>query len=121
MRTAQYHEIAAQLVLMAFLDRVANGGGTVEREYAIGSGRLDLCLRLGDDRLAIEVKVWRDGEPDPRAEGLAQIDRYLAGLGLAHGWLVIFDRRPDLPRLSERTASESAVTPGGRAVDVVRA
>ena len=121
MRTAQYHEIAAQLVLMAFLDRVANGGGAVEREYAIGSGRLDLCLRLGDDRLAIEVKVWRDGEPDPRAEGLAQIDRYLAGLGLAHGWLVIFDRRPDLPRLSERTASESAVTPGGRAVDVVRA
>ena len=121
MRTAQYHEIAAQLVLMAFLDRVANGGGAVEREYAIGSGRLDLCLRLGDDRLAIEVKVWREGEPDPRAEGLEQIDRYLAGLGLRHGWLVIFDRRPGLARLSERTVAEPATTPGGRAVDVVRA
>ena len=121
MRTAQYHEIAAQLVLMAFLDRVANGGGVVEREYAIGSGRLDLCLRVGGDVLAIEVKVWRDGEPDPRAEGLEQIDGYLAGLGVDDGWLVIFDRRTGLPRLSERTAAELATTAGGRRVEVLRA
>ncbi|HZI10769.1 MAG TPA: ATP-binding protein, partial [Myxococcus sp.] len=32
--TAPYHEIAPHLVLMAFLHRVANGGGTLEREYA---------------------------------------------------------------------------------------
>ncbi len=32
-----YHEIAPHLVLMAFLHRVVNGGGTLEREYAIGS------------------------------------------------------------------------------------
>ncbi len=31
-----YHEIAPHLVLMAFLHRVVNGGGTLEREYAIG-------------------------------------------------------------------------------------
>ena len=34
---APYHEVAAQLVLMAFLHRVANGAGSIEREYAIGS------------------------------------------------------------------------------------
>ena len=33
---------------MAFLQRVINGNGTLEREYAIGRGRMDLCLRYGD-------------------------------------------------------------------------
>jgi hypothetical protein len=42
--TTVYHEIAPHLVLMAFLDRVANGGGRVEREAAVGRGRLDLRL-----------------------------------------------------------------------------
>ena len=66
--SAPYHEIAPHLVLMAFLHRVVNGGGTLEREYAIGSGRMDLCLRYGVVTLGIELKVWRDGEPDPLAE-----------------------------------------------------
>ncbi len=35
--SAAYHEIAPHIVLMAFLHRVVNGGGTLEREYAIGS------------------------------------------------------------------------------------
>src|SRR5206468_5081264 len=52
--TAPYHEIAPHLVLMAFLHRVVNGGGTIEREYAIGRGRMDLCVRYGPDTLAIE-------------------------------------------------------------------
>lgn len=119
--TAPYHEIAPHLVLMAFLHRVANGGGTVEREYAIGTGRMDLCLRRGPDTLALELKVWRDGEKDPLEEGLAQLDRYLAGLGLDSGWLVIFDRRSGQPPLSERTAATSTQTPAGRRVTVVRA
>jgi hypothetical protein len=38
-----HHEIAPQLVQMAFLHRVINGGDTLEREYAIGAGRMDLC------------------------------------------------------------------------------
>ena len=37
LNSAVYHEIAPHLVLMAFLHRVVNGGGTLEREYAIGS------------------------------------------------------------------------------------
>ena len=121
MRSAPYHEIAPHLVMMAFLDRVASAGGTVDREYAIGSGRLDLCLRLGTEVLAIELKVWREHEPDPREEGLEQLEAYLAGLGLASGWLVIFDRRPGLPRLAERTTVEEARTPGGREVRLIRA
>ena len=119
--TAPYHEIAPHLVLMAFLHRVANGGGTLEREYAIGTGRMDLCLRHGPDTLAMELKVWRDEEKDPLEEGLAQLDRYLAGLGLETGWLVIFDRRTGQPPIAERTLATRARTPAGREVSIVRA
>jgi hypothetical protein len=69
--SAPYHEIAPHLVLMAFLQRVANAEGSIEREYAIGRGRMDLCLRYRDLTLGIELKVWRNGAPDPLAEGLA--------------------------------------------------
>jgi hypothetical protein len=119
--SAPYHEIAPHLVLMAFLHRVVNGGGTLEREYAIGSGRMDLCLRYGAVTLGIELKVWREGESDPLAEGLAQLDGYLAGLGLDTGWLVIFDRRSGQPPISQRTSAAAAATPAGRTVTVVRA
>jgi type II secretory pathway predicted ATPase ExeA len=119
--TAPYHEVAPHLVLMAFLHRVVNGGGSIEREYAIGRGRMDLCVRYGQDTLAIEIKVWRDKEADPLAEGLAQLDGYLAGLGLATGWLVLFDRRSGQPSLAARTREEQATTPTGRSITVIRA
>ena len=119
--SAPYHEIAPHLVLMAFLHRVVNGGGTLEREYAIGWGRMDLCLRYGAVTLGIELKVWRDGEPDPLTEGLEQLDGYLAGLGLDSGWLVIFDRRSGQPPIRERTSSEAKQSPQGRRMIVVRA
>ncbi len=67
---------------MAFLHRVVNGGGSLEREYAIGSGRMDICLRYGQVTLAMELKVWKPGRPDPLTQGLEQLDRYRAGLGL---------------------------------------
>ena len=54
-------------------------------------------------------------------EGLAQLDRYLAGLGLETGWLVIFDRRGGQPPIAERTLATRARTPAGREVSVVRA
>ncbi|WP_437751328.1 ATP-binding protein [Sorangium sp. So ce1389] len=119
--TAPYHEVAPHLVLMAFLHRVVNGGGTIEREYAIGRGRMDLCVRYAGEALAMELKVWRDGRLDPLVEGLTQLDGYLAGLGLARGWLVIFDRRSGQPPIPERTRRESALSPGGREVAVIRA
>ncbi|MGB5737423.1 MAG: AAA-like domain-containing protein [Thiohalocapsa sp.] len=119
--SAPYHEIAPHLVLMAFLHRVVNGEGTLEREYAIGSGRMDLCLRYGPVTLAMELKVWRDGRPDPLNEGLVQLDDYLAGLDLDQGWLVIFDRRGAQRPIAERTTSTEARSPGGRCIQVVRA
>jgi hypothetical protein len=121
LRTASYHEIAPHLVLMAFLHRVVNGGGTLEREYAIGRDRMDLFLRYGAVRLGIELKVWRDDRPDPLVAGLNQLDGYLARLGLDSGWLVIFDRRTAALDIADRTVTESAMTEQGRQITVIRA
>lgn len=114
-----YHEIAPHLVMMAFLHRVINGGGTLEREYAIGSGRMDLCLRYGEITLAIELKVWRQDQTIPLNRGLEQLDDYLNGLGLNSGWLVIFDQRKDQKPIAERTKIENATTPSGHSVTVI--
>ena len=121
LKSVHYHEIAPHIVLMAFMDRVVNGGGHLEREYAIGTRRMDVLLTYGADRLAMELKVWRDGESDPLGEGLEQLDHYLSGLGLETGWLVIFDQRSGLPDISQRTTAEKARTPAGREVVVIRA
>jgi hypothetical protein len=120
LKSTPYPEIAPHLVLMAFLHRVVNGGGSLEREYAIGSGRMDICLRYGEVTLGMELKVWKPSRPDPLAQGLEQLDRYLAGLGLDQGWLVIFDQRPDLPPLEERTTATTVTSPGGRTITVIR-
>jgi len=37
-------------MLMAFLQRVVNGGGRVEREYGLGRGALDLLIAWGSPR-----------------------------------------------------------------------
>jgi hypothetical protein len=121
LKSASYHEIAPHIVLMAFLHRVANGGGTLDREYAIGSDRMDICLRYGKVTLGIELKVWRDKRPDPLVKGLEQLDSYLARLGLTMGWLVIFDQRSHQPAIEERTTTEVKSTVNGRLVTVVRA
>ncbi|MEZ4714016.1 MAG: AAA-like domain-containing protein [Caldilineaceae bacterium] len=121
LRSAPYHEIAPHLVLMAFLHRVVNGEGTIDREYAIGSRRMDLCVTYGVVRMAMELKTWCDGHKDPLAEGLAQLDSYLNGLELETGWLVIFDQRSGLPEISERTTAESTTTPAGRTITLIRA
>ncbi|MDH6099908.1 ATP-binding protein [Anabaenopsis sp. FSS-46] len=119
-KSTPYPEIAPHLVLMAFLHRVVNGGGSLEREYAIGSGRMDICLRYGDVVLGMELKVWKQGKADPLPKGLIQLDKYLSGLNLDTGWLIIFDRRPNLPPISDRTSTEITLSPQGRNITVIR-
>ncbi len=93
MRSVPYHEAVPHLVLMAYLQRVINGGERIEREYGAGSSRLDLLLIFGDELMAIKVKVWRTGRKDPLIEGLQQMQRDLHRLDLTEGFLVIFDQR----------------------------
>ncbi|WP_437878884.1 AAA family ATPase [Sorangium sp. So ce513] len=88
-----YRESGPHLMLMAFLQRVVNGGGRVEREYGLGRGALDLMICWRDERHAIEVKVRRDTETE--VDALDQVTRYLDHAGLGEGWLVMFDLRKE--------------------------
>lgn len=126
--TGYYSEAAPQLILMGYLQRVVNGGGQVEREYAVGSGRIDLHIRWPYttpdgarhlQREAIEIKTWRAGRPNPLNAGLKQLDRYLDRLGLDTGTLAIFDQRPDAPTIDERTALTTETSPAGRTITVL--
>lgn len=93
---AGWKEAAAHLALMGFLQRVVNGGGSVTREYASGLGALDLLVCWRDERYAVEVKRVRPRHEtleDVRERGVAQLQRYLDRLGLAEGWLLVFDQR----------------------------
>ncbi len=120
LKSASYPEIAPHLVLMAFLHRVINGGGTLEREYAIGRDRMDLCLRYGSVVLGIELKVWRTRQADPLTKGLEQLEGYLDRLKQGSGWLVIFDNRTNALPLEERLQTLLAETTSGQQVTVIR-
>ncbi|MGH1394527.1 MAG: AAA-like domain-containing protein [Trichormus sp.] len=119
--STSYHEIAPHIVLMAFLHRVVNGGGILEREYAIGSDRMDLCLRYKDVTLGIELKVWREKKRDPQAEGIEQLESYLGRLGLDFGWLFVFDRRKNALPMEERLSTQVVLTQNQRRITVIRA
>ena len=94
-----YEEAWPQLLLQAFLQRVVNGGGRIEREYALGSGRVDLLIvwpvaeRVQE--VAVECKVVRerDGLERTLAEGVEQTERYVERCGAEAGHLVVIDCR----------------------------
>jgi hypothetical protein len=121
MRSVPYHEAAPHLVLMAYLQRVINGGGRIEREYAAGAGRLDLLVIVGAQQMAIEIKVWRSGRKDPLADGLLQMQRYLQRLNLSEGYLVIFDQRETAALWERRMRVDDVQTLDNKAVMVLRA
>ncbi len=120
---APYSEAAAQLVFMAYLHKIVNAGGSIDREYAVGSGRVDLCVRWphrsGLQRWALELKVWRDGESDPVQRGLEQLGGYLERPSLDKGTLIVFDSRSTATPLPERCSTDE-LTHNGKSFTVMR-
>jgi hypothetical protein len=114
---SDYTEAFPHLLLMAFLQRVLNGGGRIEREYAAGRGRMDLGVEYNKRWYIIEIKLIHSYETtnEVRGEGLRQIVKYRDRIARsAPAYLVIFDRRPEAKQRSwdERLTwkSEDAVT-----------
>jgi hypothetical protein len=114
---SDYTEAFPHLMLMAFLQRVVNGGGRIEREYAAGRGRVDLAVRYGGAWSIIEIKlVGRQGRESAVDQGLQQVIRYRDTIDRSAGaWLVVFDRTPAGRRKSweERLVWEVVDTPAG--------
>jgi hypothetical protein len=90
LRGMPYKEAAPHLVFMAYLQRIVNAGGRIEREFALGTGRADLLVAYGGREDVIELKLMRGGYTLP--DGLKQVARYAKRLGREVGYLVIFDR-----------------------------
>ncbi|MDR0877441.1 MAG: PD-(D/E)XK nuclease domain-containing protein [Treponema sp.] len=91
-----YTEAFPHLLLQAFLQRVLNGGGRIDREYAAGRGRMDLAVEFRSKIYIIEIKLIYDysSPKKVKAQGLEQIAKYRDMIDeKAPAYLVIFDRR----------------------------
>ena len=95
----QYKEAGPQLLLQAFLQRIVNAGGRIEREYGLGRMRTDLLIVwpvAGELRkTVIECKLLRGSLDGTLHDGLEQTRAYMDRCAAHAGHLVIFDRTPD--------------------------
>ena len=101
-----YQEAGPQLLLQAFLQRVINGGGRIEREYGLGRGRTDLLLQwplnpqlgfLGPvQKIVVELKILHRSLENTIADGLMQVYEYCQRCGGQQAHLMIFHRDPNL-------------------------
>ena len=116
----QYREAGPQLLMQAFLQRIVNSGGRVEREYGLGRMRTDLFVNRpfpgGVQKAVIELKVLHKTLDRTIADGLAQTRAYMDRCRASEGHLVIFDRTPDRPW--EEKIFVRDVTEGGAPVTV---
>ena len=100
-----YKESGPQLLLQAFLQRVVNGGGYIDREYGLGRGRTDLLItkplteQYGGpfQRIVLELKILRSNVEATIQKGLEQTAGYMDKCGgvINEGHFILFDRRPD--------------------------
>ncbi|MEW6379429.1 MAG: ATP-binding protein [bacterium] len=92
----QYKEAGPQLLLQAFLQRIINGGGRIEREYGLGRMRTDLLIIWpytgGIQKVVIELKILHKSLDNTIEQGLKQIMEYMDRCTADQGHLVIFDR-----------------------------
>jgi hypothetical protein len=108
---ADYTEAFPHLLLMAFLQRVTNGGGCIDREYAAGRGRMDLTIEYMHLRYIIEVKLIHshDTPKAVKAEGLEQVRLYRDRIDAqAPAYLILFDRKMPQKKSWEKRISWSS-------------
>ena len=91
-----YKEAGPQLLLQAFLQRIVNGGGTVEREYTYGSQQTDILVKRpyskGIQKTIIELKIKYKSIEKTIENGLEQTYSYMDKCNTNEGHLIIFDR-----------------------------
>jgi hypothetical protein len=100
-----YKEAGPQLLMQAFLQRIVNGGGRIDREYGLGRGRTDLLViwphPAGVQEIVIELKIRYNNLESTINEGLEQTYKYMDTCSVVNnnnnnnstnGHLIIFDR-----------------------------
>ncbi|MCP5055088.1 MAG: ATP-binding protein [bacterium] len=95
-----YAEAGAQLLLQAFLQRIVNSGGRVEREYGLGRERTDLLVAwpMNNHRVqevVLELKIRYGSLETTIEKGLKQTKGYMDKCGTSQGFLIVFNRSPN--------------------------
>src|SRR6056297_2368721 len=85
----KYEEAGPQLLLQAFLQRIVNGGGLIDREYGLGRKRTDLYIRwpIIPDRFTENKKQNHDEQkehPFPLSYNPDDLQRIVIELKLKH-------------------------------------
>lgn len=97
-----YKEAGPQLLLQAFLQRIVNGGGRVQREYGLGRMRTDIYVEWpysgGVQRIVLELKLLRGSLEKTVADGVRQTWEYADRCGADEAHLIVFDRTPGKSR-----------------------
>ena len=95
-------EAGPQLIMQAFLQRIINGGGRIQREYALGRKFTDLYIEWPTDeekgfygevqRVVIELKILYANLDKTIDSGVQQVIDYAQRCGAEEAHLVIFNR-----------------------------
>ena len=119
-----FKEAGPQLLMQAFLQRIVNGGGRINREYGLGRKRTDLFIEWPIDeaqgyfgpvqRVVIELKLLtpKTSLAAVLKDGVPQTVDYAQRCGADDAHLVVFDRRPNKPwskRIWQRKAAHGGV------------
>jgi hypothetical protein len=92
----EYKEAGPQLLLQAFLQRIVNSGGRIDREYGLGRGRTDLLIHWphpsGMQKIVMELKILHKSLEKTIADGITQTVEYMDRCGTNDGHLIVFDR-----------------------------
>jgi hypothetical protein len=92
----EFKEATGQLLLLSYLDAIVNGKGWTFKEVQSGEGRVDVLCCYKNQKAVVEVKIWYG---ERRYGGaLAQLAKYLKSENLDRGYLVVFDRRENVPK-----------------------
>ncbi|OQY00858.1 MAG: hypothetical protein B6I26_06185 [Desulfobacteraceae bacterium 4572_130] len=97
-----YKEAGPQLLMQAFLQRIINSGGRVEREYGLGTMRTDLLViwfygnkkNKEKQKIIIELKLLYKSFKATLEQGLKQTFEYMDKCLTNEGHLIIFDKDP---------------------------
>ena len=119
-----FKEAGPHLLMQAFLQRIINGGGRINREYGLGLKRTDLFIEWPIDeaqgfygpvqRIVIELKLFKKGSAEAvLKDALPQTTDYADRCGADEAHIVVFDRRPDVSweeRIWQREATQGKWT-----------
>jgi len=122
-QSSNIRESTPQALLLLFLDKLKNGGGTVLHEVGAGTGRVDLYVKVpwGQDKhteCVIEVKTRRKGDGKGSKDSIIagaveQARKYALKKGVKEVYVVYFEQhtKGKAPELAIQTKQgEPAVT-----------